>query len=337
MSACITVVGSLNMDLVVRSPRIPQPGETIIGGEFRTAPGGKGANQAVAAARLGGQVSMVGRVGNDAFARSLVNGLAADGVDHAFVIQDPKAATGVAFIVVDDAGENSIVVASGANMRLSPADVDAAEAAISAADVLLVQLEVPLTAVVQAARAAHAHGAMVILNPAPACPLPHELLSLVDVLVPNESETALLTRLPVGALPEIEAAAMALCDLGVDTVMLTLGEQGALLVEKGETELVPAFEVTPVDTTAAGDAFVGGFALALAEGRSLTDAVRWGNAAGALATTKLGAQPSLPTRKAVEALIAQGNTESLAGDILSIKQVKNGNCSGYSSLDTESH
>jgi ribokinase len=236
-----------------------------------------------------------------------LDSLAADGVDHALVMQDSEAATGVAFIVVDDAGENAIVVASGANMGLSPADVDAAEAVIADADVLLLQLEVPLAAVAQAARVAHAHGTMVILNPAPAHPLPHELLSLVDVLVPNESETALLTRLPVGDRAEIKAAAMALRELGVDTVVLTLGERGALLVEKGEEELIPAFEVTPVDTTAAGDAFVGGLAVALAEGRSLADAVRWGNAAGALAATKLGAQPSLPARRAVEALVAQGS------------------------------
>jgi len=313
MAARITVVGSLNMDLVVRAPRIPRPGETVLGGEFHTAPGGKGANQAVAAARLGGRVSMVGRVGSDAFARSLLDGLDADGVDHALVTHDPEAATGVALIVVDDAGENSIVVASGANMRLSPADVDAAEAVIAGADVLLLQLEVPLAAVVRAAKMAHTHGATVILNPAPACPLPHELLSLVDVLVPNESETALLTHLSVGDRAEIEAAAMRLRELSVDTVVLTLGERGALLVGEGEKELIPAFEVTPVDTTAAGDAFVGGFAVALAEGRSLADAVRWGNAAGALATTKLGAQPSLPTRRAVEALIAQGSAGSLAG------------------------
>jgi len=313
MVACVTVVGSLNMDLVARSPRIPRPGETILGGEFRTAPGGKGANQAVAAARMGGQVSMVGRVGSDAFAQSLLDGLAADGIDHAYVMRDPEAATGVALIVVDDRGENSIVVASGANMRLSPADVDAAEAAIAAADVLLLQLEVPLEVVVRAAEVGRAHGATVILNPAPACPLPPELLSLIDVLIPNESETALLTHLPVGDRAEIEAAALALRELGVDTVVLTLGEQGALLVEKGKQEVVPAFEVTPVDTTAAGDAFVGGFAVALAEGRSLADAVRWGNAAGALATTQLGAQPSLPARRAVEALLAQVNTGPLVG------------------------
>jgi ribokinase len=256
---------------------------------------------------------MVGRVGSDAFAQSLLDGLTADRVDHRFVTRDPDAATGVAFIVVDDAGENSIVVASGANMRLSPADVDAAEAVIAGADVLLLQLETPLAAVTQAARAAHAHGVTVILNPAPACPLPQELLSLIDVLVPNESEAALLTSLPGGDQAEIEAAAMALRELGVDTVVLTLGGRGALLVREGEREFISAFEVTPVDTTAAGDAFVGGFAVALAEGRSLIEAVRWGNAVGALATTKLGAQPSLPARRAVEALIAQGSTGALAG------------------------
>jgi ribokinase len=304
MTACVAVVGSLNIDLVARAPRIPQPGETIIGADFHTAPGGKGANQAVAAARLGAQVSMVGRVGRDAFAHSLLNNLTAAGVDHSFVIPDSEAATGVALIVVDDAGQNSIVVAPGANMRLSPADVDGAEAAIAGADALLLQLESPLEAVTRAAEVARAHGVRVILNPAPARSLPAALLSLVDVLIPNESETALLTGLPVGDQVQADAAAVALRGMGVGTVILTLGERGALLTQVGAAELVPAFAVTPVDTTAAGDAFVGGFAVALAEGYTLAEAVRWGNAAGALATTKLGAQPSLPTRQAVEGLLA---------------------------------
>ena len=307
MTAHITVVGSLNMDLVARTPRIPQPGETIIGSDFRTVPGGKGANQAVAVARLGPQVSMVGRVGRDAFAQPLLDNLAAVGVDHTFVLQDPGAATGVALIVVDDAGENSIVVASGANARLSPADVDAAESAIAAADGLLLQLESPLETVSRAAEIARAHEVTVILNPAPARPLPAELLAMVDVLIPNESETALLTGLPVGDQAQTRAAATALLDLGVGTVILTLGERGAMLAQEGRTELVPAFTVTPVDTTAAGDAFVGGLVVALAEGRALSEAVRWGNATGALATTKLGAQPSLPTRQEVESLLATGN------------------------------
>ena len=308
MTAHVAVVGSLNMDLVARAARIPQPGETVIGGEFRNVPGGKGANQAVAAARLGAQVSMVGRVGRDAFAGPLLDSLAADGIDHTFVIQDPHAATGVALIVVDDAGENSIVVASGANMRLSPTDVDAAETAIAGADALLLQLESPLETVTRAAELARAHGVTVILNPAPARPLPVELLALVNVLIPNESETALLTGMPVGDQAEAEAAAGALRTMGVGTVILTLGQRGALLAREGETVMCPAFDVTPVDTTAAGDAYVGGFAVALAEGRTLSEATRWGNGAGALATTKLGAQPSLPTRQELETLLATGTT-----------------------------
>ncbi len=308
-SAHITVVGSLNMDLVACAPRIPQPGETIIGGEFHTVPGGKGANQAVAAARLGAQVSMVGRVGCDAFSSLLLDNLDAAGVGHTFVTQDPEAATGVALIVVGDSGQNSIVVASGANMRLSPADVDAAEAVITSADVLLLQLESPLETVTRAAEVAHAHGARVILNPAPARPLPTELLSLVDVLIPNESEAALLTGIPVGDQAVDKTAAMALCELGVGTVILTLGGRGALLAQDERVEIFPAFDVVPVDTTAAGDAFVAGFAVALAEGRALAEAVRWGNAAGAIATTRLGAQPSLPTRRDLETLLTKGTVK----------------------------
>jgi ribokinase len=313
MTAHLTVVGSLNMDLVVRAPRIPQPGETIIGSGFHTVPGGKGANQAVAAARLGAHVSLVGRVGQDAFGHPLLESLASDSVDQTFVIQDPHAPTGVALIVVDDSGQNSIVVASGANMRLSPADVEAAEGAIADTDVVLMQLESPLETVTRAAEIAHAHGVPVILNPAPARPLPPSLLSLVDVLIPNESETALLTHMPVADPAQAQAAAAALLELGVGTVILTLGERGALLARPGtathaggeRSRTIPAFEVAPVDTTAAGDAFVGGFAVALAEGKALLDAVRWGNAAGALATTRMGAQPSLPTRQAVEDLLSR--------------------------------
>ncbi len=306
MTAHVVVVGSLNMDLVARAPRIPQPGETIIGRDFHTLPGGKGANQAVAAARLGAAVAMVGRVGSDAFARLLLDNLAAAGADHTYVIQDPGAATGVALIVVDAAGQNSIVVASGANMRLSPADVEAAETAIASADVLLVQLETPLETVTRAAQLAHAHGVTVILNPSPAQPLPPALLSLVDVLVLNESETALLTGLPIDSLVRVEAAAGALRASGVGVVILTLGERGALLAQAGSTQAFPVFRVTVVDTTAAGDAFMGGLGVALAEGQSLAESIRWGNAAGALAATQLGAQPSLPTRRAVEKLLMEG-------------------------------
>lgn len=310
MTASIVVAGSLNMDLLIRAPRIPRPGETIIGGAFHTVPGGKGANQAVAAARLGTQVSMVGRVGRDAFGETLLGNLEEDGIEHDFVVQDGEAATGVALIVVDDNGENSIVVSSGANMRLSPADVEAAEAVIAAADVLILQLEVPLESVIRSAELARGHGVRVVLNPAPARPLPDRLLSLVDVLVPNETEAALLTGLPVGTQEEAEAAAGALLGSGVDTVILTLGERGALPAHAGEMRVSPAFKVQPVDTTAAGDAFVAGLAVALAEGKGLDEAVRWGNAAGGLATTRLGAQPSLPSREAVEQLLAGGGLKS---------------------------
>jgi ribokinase len=311
MTAHITVVGSLNMDLVVRAPRIPQPGETIIGGDFRTVPGGKGANQAVAAARLGAQVSMVGRVGGDAFGGALRDNLGASGVDRAFVARDPEAATGIALITVDDGGQNSIVVVSGANMRLLPADVDAAEAAIVASDALLLQLESPMETVTRAAELARAHGVRVVLNPAPAGPIPPALLALVDVLIPNESETAYLAGMEVGDQFQAEAAAHSLRDMGVTTVVLTLGERGAMLAWECGTQLFSAFDVTPVDTTAAGDAFVAGFAVALAEGRSLAEAVRWGNAAGALAATKMGAQPSLPTRAALEKLLVEGTTKPM--------------------------
>ncbi|MBN1219890.1 MAG: ribokinase [Anaerolineae bacterium] len=309
MSAKVVVVGSLNMDLVTRSPRIPLPGETIIGSNFYTLPGGKGANQAVAAARLGACASMVGRVGQDAFGRPLLANLDNNGVDHTYVSQDPEAATGVALITVDDAGENTIVLASGANMHFSPAHVDAAASAIAAAEVLLLQLEIPLETVTRAAEVAQAHGVRVILNPAPAPaePLPAELLSRVNILIPNETETSLLTGLSVEDRPQAEVAAAALREVGVETVILTLGARGALLAQASESILIPAFKITPVDTTAAGDAFVAGFGTALAEGKSLPEAIRWGNAVGALAATRLGAQPSLPARLEVEQLLAEPN------------------------------
>ena len=308
MSERITVVGSLNMDLVVRSPRIPQPGETIIGHEWHTIPGGKGANQAVAAARLGGQVSMVGRVGKDGFAQALLENLTESSVDHKHVSQDPESATGVALITVDDAGENTIVVASGANMKLSPQEVEAVEETIASSKVLLLQLESPLETVTRAAQLARAHGVTVVLNPAPARQLPAELLSLVDVLVPNESETALLTGMPIDSQGALESAAGALLKKGISNIILTLGAMGAMLANASGFVPVPAFKIDPVDTTAAGDAFVGAVGVSLAEAKPITEAVRWGNAAGALAATKLGAQTSLPSRENVEALSEIGDS-----------------------------
>lgn len=293
------------MDLVVRASRIPQPGETIMGADFRIVPGGKGANQAVAAARLGAQVKMVGRLGADSFADTLLGNLDAARVDCAFVTRVADVATGVALIAVDDAGQNAIVVAAGANMLLSPADVDAAESAIAAADVVLLQLESPIAAVKRAAEIARAHGATVVLNPAPAQPLAPDVLALVDVLIPNESETALLAGQTIDGPAAAEAAARTLRQMGVSTVILTLGERGALLAHGDMVRRFPAFQIAPADTTAAGDAFVAGLAVALAEARPLDEAVCWGNAAGALAATQLGAQPSLPTRAALEAFLSE--------------------------------
>lgn len=303
MPAKITIVGSLNYDLIASAPRLPAPGETIIGGPFQTAPGGKGANQAVAAARLGAQVRMVGRVGDDSYGRAELDSLAAAGVDTTFIQIDPDAHTGVGLIYLDEAGQNSIVVCPGANWTMRAIDVDAAVAAIAGADMLLLQLENQPEVVERAAELAGQRGVPVVLNPAPARPLSAELLARVDYLVPNESETALLTGQPVTGLDSAQTASEALRRRGVDAVVLTLGAQGAFLNNAGQMAHIPAFRVTPVDTTAAGDAFVAGLAVAIASDRPLPAAVRFANAAGALATTALGAQPSLPTLEAVEQLL----------------------------------
>ena len=314
MIARLTIVGSLNMDLVIRSPRIPQPGETIIGSDFQTVPGGKGANQAVAAARQGGQVTMVGRVGEDTFADALLENLASAEIDATFVHRDRQAASGVALIVVDDHGENIIVVASGANMRMTEKDVEAAEAAIAESDVLLLQLEVPLPVVKRAAQIAQSHRVTVVLNPAPARELPPDLLASVDVLVPNESEAALLTGFPVGSQSELEKAASKILNLGVRSVVITLGKRGAFLASGDyKSKIYEAFSIQPVDTTAAGDAFVAGLAVNYGAGKSLPDAIRWGNAAGAVTALRFGAQTSLPKRNEVQELLNGGKPEKFFG------------------------
>jgi ribokinase len=314
MTARITIVGSLNMDLVIRSPRIPQPGETIIGSEFQTIPGGKGANQAVAAARLGGQVTMVGKVGEDTFADVLLDNLASAEIGASLVQRDGQAASGVALIVVDDHGENIIVVASGANMRMTEKDVEAAEAAIADSDVLLLQLEVPLPVVKRAVQIAQSHNVTVVLNPAPARELPPDLLASVDVLVPNESETALLTGLPTESQTELEIAATHLLDSGVGSVVITLGKRGAYLASTDhESKIYEAFSIQPVDTTAAGDAFVAGLAVNYGAGKTLPEAIRWGNAAGAMAALRFGAQTSLPYQNEVQDLLNGEIPEGILG------------------------
>lgn len=302
MPSRITVLGSLNMDLVIRAPRHPLPGETLTGGPFGTFPGGKGANQAVGAARLDGQVTMIGCVGADPFGDVLIASLQADGVDTTCVGRSSEA-TGVALITVSAAGENTIVIAPGANGTVSTETVAAYREAIIGADALLLQLEVPLSAVAAAAKLAHAHGVPVILNPAPAQPLPASLLRHVTCLIPNQHEAALLTGLPTDSDEGAAAAARALQAAGVKMVIMTLGPRGALVFTDNQQIMVPSYPVQVVDTTAAGDAFVAAFAVALSEGRTPVEAARWGCAAGALACTILGAQPSLPRRAAVSALI----------------------------------
>jgi ribokinase len=299
----ILVVGSLNTDLVVRAPRFPQPGETISGEDLQIIPGGKGANQSVAAARQGASVAMVGRVGNDSFGPELIANLERNQVDAAHVQIDPGSATGTATIIVDANGQNSIVLSPGGNGRVTPADVQ--DISFPAYKLLLLQLEIPMEAVLAAARRARENGVRVLLNPAPARDLPEELISLPDFLVPNEGELSLLTNQPVNDIASAERAAKALLARGAQNVIVTLGANGALLVNSQITKHIPSFRVDVIDTTAAGDAFIGGFASALLENKSLEEAVRYGCACGALAATRFGAQPSLPTKEEVEAFLSQ--------------------------------
>ncbi len=295
MPGHIVVVGSINMDLVVRAPRHPRPGETILGTDFQTFPGGKGANQAVAAARLGRQVKMIGRVGDDAFGKSLLATLQQDGVDTTSVLQTVGVASGVALITVDEKGQNNIVVVPGANGRLAPEDISASRPVFEGASVVLLQLEIPLETAKEAISLARQMGARVILNPSPAQPLSPDLLAQVDYLVPNEYELSLLTGMQPGTL-----AADMLKSLGIRCLVVTMGADGVLVLEDENTYHIQSHHVTVVDTTAAGDAFAGAFAVALSEGLPTQEAAIFGNAAGALAVTRAGAQPSLPTRDSLD-------------------------------------
>ena len=303
----IVVVGSSNTDMIIKLDRIPRPGETILGGQFVTAAGGKGANQAVAAARAGGRVRFIARVGRDMFGDQAVAGFVKDRIDVEHVVRDKAAPSGVALIFVAKDGENSIAVASGANGRLSPADVKKARKTIASAAVVVMQLETPLCTVHAAAEIAAKAGVSVILNPAPAQPLPDELLRLVSILTPNETEAELLTGIKVDDETSAGQAADRLLARGVPTVIITLGPRGAFVATEGLRKLIGGFQMRAVDTTAAGDVFNGALAVALAEGRTLEQAVRFANAAAAISVTRMGAQPSAPKRKEIDKLAGSTN------------------------------
>jgi ribokinase len=312
MKAKIVVVGSSNTDMILKLERIPKPGETILGGEFVTAAGGKGANQAVAAAKAGAAVTFIARVGQDMFGEQAVAGFIESGinVDH---VQRDKTASGVALIFVAKDGENSIGVGSGANARLMPADVKKAKAVFASANAVVMQLETPLETVQAAAELADAKKATVILNPAPAQKLPDSLLKKISILTPNETEAEILTGIKVTDESSCAKAADALLRKGVKTVIITLGSRGSYVATAKSKQLVPGFKVKPVDTTAAGDTFNGALAVALAEGRSMYDAVRFANAAGAISVTRMGAQPSAPKRTEIEKLLGDKKPASAGG------------------------
>ena len=295
----IIVLGSLNMDLVVKAARAPLAGETIRGHDFQMIPGGKGANQAAAAAKLGGQVAMVGRVGGDAFGSVLIENLARQGVDTERVSIDQETSTGVAVITVDDTGENRIIISAGANDRVDMSDVDGAEELLREARFLILQFEIPLKVVDYAIEQAARYPVRVILNPAPAASVSFDFLGRVDCLVPNETETKELAGIEVGDLASARKAAQKLLDCGIREVVITLGESGALMATNQGVIHVPARKVEVVDTTAAGDAFIGGLAVALVRGLAAEEAVRYATCAGTLAVTKFGAQTSLPSAERV--------------------------------------
>ncbi|MCT7976305.1 ribokinase [Laspinema olomoucense] len=306
----ILVFGSINLDLVTRTHRLPKPGETLRGISFFTASGGKGANQAVAAAKLGMTTFMIGRVGGDSFGQELLESLQQSGVKCDRIFIDKNTASGIATIAVEDTGENTIVIVPGANDRINESDCDRLTDLLPDAAALLLQLEIPLSSVLAAAKKAQNAGIPVILDPAPARELPPELYSVIDIITPNETELSILTGI---AVRDIETAREALTELqkrGVKTAIAKLGAKGVLCARGEEQFFVPAFEVEAVDTVAAGDAFNGALAVAIAQGLPLPESVRWGAAAGALTVTKPGAQSALPSRLTFEEFLREGKIKA---------------------------
>jgi ribokinase len=296
MSKKIVVVGSTNMDMVVTTHHIPVPGETVLGGSFFMNPGGKGANQAVAVARLGGDAVFISKMGNDVFGKQSSQLLDEEGINTFYLLSDNDLPSGVALITVDQAGENSIVVASGANANLLPADLQTALTEIGDANTILMQLEIPMETVLFVAQYAAKKGIRVILNPAPANTLPPTLLNHIDIITPNKTEAEMLSGVKVTNLDSAKQAARAIHELGVKDVVVTMGPLGAVIFQNGEHEVVPAPKAEAIDTTAAGDVFNGALAVSLSEGKSLADAVRFACEAAAISVTRMGAQSSIPYR-----------------------------------------
>jgi ribokinase len=301
----IVVVGSSNTDMIIKMDKLPAPGETVLGGEFSIAAGGKGANQAVAAARAGGQVAFVACLGDDMFGRQALEGFAKDSINTEYVFKDKQHLSGCALIFVDKNGENSIAVASGANARLSPGHIDVAKDKIISAEILIMQLETPLETVKYSAQLAFENGTRVVLDPAPAQPLDEDFYKHISILTPNESEAEQLTGIPVKDVKSAEKAAESLLQKGVETVLITLGVQGTFMATEKMRKMIPGFKVTSVDSTAAGDVFNGTLAVSLADKMRLPNAVSFANAAAALSVTKLGAQPSAPFRKEIEEFLKE--------------------------------
>ena len=297
----IMVFGSINMDITTFTPRLPKLGESLFGTSYITVPGGKGNNQAVAAARLGAKVKFIGRVGQDIFGKEVLSVIQAESVDISLIKEDPNHRTGLAIISVDEKADNSIIVISGANMAIDEQDVLRAANSLKDVRVLLFQMEVPLKASLDLARTAKEQGIKIIFDPAPApsTPLPDEFYQLVDIVTPNEIETEALVGFPIQNMNDAEKASIQLREKGVSTAIIKLGDKGGYFNSQGESRFIPPFKVEAIDSVAAGDAFNGALAVAISEGKPITEAARWGAAAGALATTKRGALPSMPYRDEV--------------------------------------
>ena len=299
MNKKILVIGSSNTDMTIKGERLPVPGETVTGGAFYMGPGGKGANQAVAAARLGGDVAFICKVGRDIFGDSALEGYKKEGIDITHAMRSDKA-SGTALILVDDSGENCISVASGANGDLTPEDIDSVADVIRGAGFLILQLEIPAETVLRAAKIAHEAGVYVILNPAPAKKLPEEVFKYISLMTPNQTEAAFMSGIDVKDDASLEKAVEVLHGYGVKDFVVTLGSKGSLVLTGGKAEMIPSQKVKAVDATAAGDTFCGGLCVGLSEGLSLTDAARFATKAAAITVQRMGAQASIPTRDEIE-------------------------------------